>query len=114
MFNITIFFSSKHGSATLTTKNSKLNDSLATQIQSLLDDHNPLVKQYRMARNMFEHDNQENFTLRLIGRRNKDGRRYDLPTADEVAALIVGDIGSTFDKRDIIIQKQCGELRRIS
>nr|XP_043611899.1 uncharacterized protein LOC122583573 [Erigeron canadensis] len=106
--------SSKHGSSTLTTKNSKLDDSLAKQIQVMLDEHNPLVKQYRMARDRFQQDNQENFTLRLIGRRNKDGRQYDLPTADEVAALIVGDIGTTFDKRDIIIQKQCGQLRRIS
>ncbi|KAJ9552702.1 hypothetical protein OSB04_016747 [Centaurea solstitialis] len=40
---------------------------------------------------------------RLIGKRQKDGRTYNLPTAFEVVALIVGDIGDTTEKRDIIL-----------
>ena len=34
-------------------------------------------------------------------------------TQDEIAALIVGDIGSTEKGRDIIVQYRCGELQRI-
>lgn len=67
-----------------------------------------------MARDMFQDDEQQNFKLRLIGRRAKDGRRYNLPTSEEIAWLIVGDIGTTFDKRDIIFEKHRGNLKRIS
>ena len=54
------------------------------------------------------------YTLKLIGSRPHDGRQYNLPTGNEVAALIVGDFDSTVDKRDIILHKQNGNLKRIS
>ena len=52
--------------------------------------------------------------MRLIGKRNKDGRTYNLPTANEVAALIVGDIGDFDKKRDIIVETRSGLLKRIN
>lgn len=57
---------------------------------------------------------QNNVRLRLIGTRKRDGRRYNLPTTSEVAALIVGDFDATEHKRDIILERQCGEKKRIS
>ncbi|XP_076935615.1 uncharacterized protein LOC143602369 [Bidens hawaiensis] len=39
---------------------------------------------------------------------------YNLPTAYEVAARIVGDIGDAMDKRDIIVNSRSGGLRLIS
>ncbi|GKE38559.1 hypothetical protein Tco_1461964, partial [Tanacetum coccineum] len=59
----------------------------------MLDKDNPLVHQYRMAgKKICEGD--LNVKIRLIGRRDSDGRQHNLPTADEVAALIVGDFDS--------------------
>ncbi|XP_071695650.1 uncharacterized protein [Rutidosis leptorrhynchoides] len=52
--------------------------------------------------------------IRLIGRRDKDGRTYNLPTTDEVAAIIVGDIDGRADKRDIILETKLKQLQRIS
>lgn len=98
----------------MTTSNSNIDECLAIEIQNVLDDVNPLVKSYRMARDRFQQNEQQDFKLRLIGRRAKDGRRYDLPTSEEVAALIVGDIGTTYDKRDVIVEKHSGQIRRIS
>ena len=51
--------------------------------------------------------------LKLISDRQSDGRLYNLPNTVEVAALIVGDehIGN---KRDNIIEKQIGVLKRIN
>ncbi|GJX17321.1 hypothetical protein Tco_0218153 [Tanacetum coccineum] len=57
---------------------------------------------------------QNNVRLRLIGTRECDGRQYDLPTASEVAALIVRDFDSTEHKKDIILERQGGDLKRIS
>nr|GFA58701.1 hypothetical protein [Tanacetum cinerariifolium] len=44
----------------------------------------------------------------------RDGRQYNLPTASEVAALIVGDFDSTEHKRDIILHCQDGDFKRIN
>ncbi|GKE50661.1 hypothetical protein Tco_1481919, partial [Tanacetum coccineum] len=45
---------------------------------------------------------------------DRDGRKYDLATASEVAALIVGDFDSTEHKRDIILGRKGGDLKQIS
>ncbi|XP_076898829.1 uncharacterized protein LOC143552507 [Bidens hawaiensis] len=69
-------------------------------LKEMLDSQNPLV--------------QIDFKLRIVGTRKYDARTYNLPTASEVAALIVGDIGDAMDKRDIIVNSRSGGLRRVS
>ncbi|KAI9081150.1 hypothetical protein K1719_036909 [Acacia pycnantha] len=53
--------------------------------------------------------------IRLL--RNGDssglGRQYDIPTASELAALIVGDFDNSYTNRDIIVKRQSGALQRI-
>ncbi|XP_074283526.1 uncharacterized protein LOC141608072 [Silene latifolia] len=48
-----------------------------------------------MARDRLGYDDDSNVKLKLIGRRQKDARTYNLPTVDEVAMLIVGDVKSS-------------------
>ncbi|XP_071718986.1 uncharacterized protein [Rutidosis leptorrhynchoides] len=62
------------------------------EIQGLLDAINPLVKKFRMARDIFAMNEREPIPIKLIGSSDKDGRTHNLPTADEVAAIIVGDV----------------------
>ncbi|KAL5132857.1 hypothetical protein HKD37_03G006282 [Glycine soja] len=50
--------------------------------------------------------------IKLISQRQTDERLYNLPTTTKVGPLIVGDEHSA-DKRDIIIEKQSGLLKRI-
>ncbi|GJT67083.1 hypothetical protein Tco_1018563, partial [Tanacetum coccineum] len=70
----------------------KIDHQLTTKIRDMLDTNNPLVAEFLM----------------------RDGRKYNLPTASEVAALIVGDFDSTKHKRDIILEEPGGDLQRIS
>lgn len=51
--------------------------------------------------------------LRILGKRNCDGRQYNLPTASEVAALIVGDFDPAGFDRDVIVHTHSGLLQRI-
>ncbi|GKC21026.1 ATP-dependent DNA helicase PIF1-like protein [Tanacetum coccineum] len=95
-------------------KDKKLDHELATEIRDMLDSVTPLVKKFRMAGERIKSTNDQRLKLRLIGTRNRDGRQYNLPTASEVAALIVGDFDSTKNKRDIILLQQDGDLKRIS
>nr|KAJ0194029.1 hypothetical protein LSAT_V11C800414390 [Lactuca sativa] len=83
-------------------------------LKDMLDSTNELVKCYRMVRDCFDENPHIDVKLRLIGRRQQDGRTYNLPSASEVAALIVGDIGDAIDNRDIIVTTKSGSLQRIN
>ncbi|KAJ0513582.1 putative DNA helicase [Helianthus annuus] len=83
-------------------------------LKKMLDSENVLVKNYRMVRDSFKENPHLNLRLRLNGKREKDGRTYNLPTASEVAALIVGDIGHSIENRDIVVETKEGNLKHIS
>ncbi|KAL6536440.1 hypothetical protein OROGR_013012 [Orobanche gracilis] len=67
-----------------------------------------------MARDKIQQCSEANVKLKLIGRRDKDGRMYNLPTASEVAALVVGDFDDGLGNRDIIVEEKTGYLKRIN
>ncbi|XP_021979624.1 uncharacterized protein LOC110875727 [Helianthus annuus] len=92
----------------------ELNVEMIEYLRALLDSQNMLVKTYRMVRDHFHQSPEANLSLRLIYRREKDGRTYNLPTTSEVAALVVGDIDKAIDHRDIVVETQSGMLQRIS
>jgi hypothetical protein len=76
---------------------------------------NPYVEVFKMARDMMViEDAPMDLKLCLIAFRTKDARQYNVPTADEVAALMVGDGSKVVDKRDIVLAQQAGPLQRIS
>ncbi|GKD69582.1 hypothetical protein Tco_1323672, partial [Tanacetum coccineum] len=97
------------------TTNNEIDHDLTVELRDMLDTINPLVAQFRMAGEHLVTTAEENkYKLRLIGTRMRDGRKYNLPTASKVATLIVGDIDSTTNDRDIILHMQEGGLKRIS
>ncbi|XP_074283494.1 uncharacterized protein LOC141608043 [Silene latifolia] len=55
-----------------------------------------------MVRDKLSIDKDSEVSIRLISRREKDGRTYNRPMVSEIAALIEGDIGPNMEKRDII------------
>ncbi|XP_048501480.2 uncharacterized protein LOC125497826 [Beta vulgaris subsp. vulgaris] len=87
------------------TNPNKFEDQVISEIQSMVDEYNVLAKNFRMANDRFCSSTCRNVRLKLIGRRDSDGRTYNLPTASEVVALIVGDV-DTGDKRDIVVETQ--------
>ncbi|XP_071726239.1 uncharacterized protein [Rutidosis leptorrhynchoides] len=90
-----------------------IDPSIVFEIKGLLDEKNPLVKQFRMARDRFDINAVEPIKMKLIGSRTTDGRSNNLPTTTEVAALIIGDLDGTTDKRDILLETQDKHLKRI-
>ncbi|KAI3812104.1 hypothetical protein L1987_16809 [Smallanthus sonchifolius] len=97
-----------------TSTSETLDIQIIKDLKVMLDSHNQLVKSYRMVRDCFQINPDANLKLRLIAKRQQDGRTYNLPTASEVAALIVGDIDNSFESRDIIVKTKSGNLQRIS
>jgi len=70
---------------------------------------NPYVEVFKMARDMMATEGAPmDLKLRLIASRTKDARRYNVPTADEVATLMVGDGFEVINRRDVILAQQTG------
>ncbi|XP_057433563.1 uncharacterized protein LOC130726329 [Lotus japonicus] len=94
-------------------KNGGLNESLIKDLGDMFDKSNVLVHSFRMARDFISQNPSCKVSLRLFRDRPKDPRVYNLPTVDEVAALIVGDFDSTDCGRDIVVSGVDGILKRI-
>ncbi|XP_045820117.1 uncharacterized protein LOC123913423 [Trifolium pratense] len=86
---------------------------LVADILAVMDEHNLLVKCFRMVRDYLDADQSVSVSLRLFRDRQRDPRVYNVPRLDEVTALVVGDIGDDEDGRDIVVRKKNGYLKRI-
>ncbi len=73
------------------------------QLLTMMYNINPYVKMFKMARDMMATKVPMNMKLRLIASQTKDARWYNVPMADEVATLMVGDGYEVVDKRDIVV-----------
>ncbi|XP_019184634.1 PREDICTED: uncharacterized protein LOC109179586 [Ipomoea nil] len=87
---------------------------IVNDIQQVLDTCNVLVKSFRMARSELQKNPLAEVKIKLLGKRSKDARTYNLPQVSEVAALIVGDIDTNIGERDIMVETKTGLLQRIS
>ncbi len=85
------------------------------QLLTMMYNINPYVEVFKMARDMMATEGAPmDLKLRLIAFRTKDARQYNVPTADEVAALMVGDGSKAVDRRDVVLAQQAGPFQRIS
>ncbi|KAI5424717.1 hypothetical protein KIW84_030777 [Lathyrus oleraceus] len=83
------------------------------RLKLMLDKFNTHAKSFRMAADRLKNCSLPDLKLKLISDRSTDGRIYNHPTVSKVAALIVGDV-DTGHKRDILLERQSGQLKRIS
>jgi hypothetical protein len=91
-----------------------LDRSLVLQLQHMLRLHNPYIEVFMTARERLL--NNENISLHLktmdIG--HLDQRRYNHPTASEVAVIMPGTGEEQVDRRDIILEARNHRFKRIS
>jgi hypothetical protein len=93
---------------------SDLDPSIVQSLIGMVDAHNPLARQFRMARERLGDGVHEDFVVRIVGPRDGDPPQYSLPTTDHLAMLVVGDFSPDAFQRDIIIETRSGELKQIS
>lgn len=91
-----------------------LDSAIVAGLIHLLNEHNPLVKQFRLARDRLEDSGNDSLSIRIIGARPGDPVQYNLPTCDELALLVVGDFSLETYKRDIVVHNKSRGLQRIS
>ncbi|KAI4353760.1 hypothetical protein L6164_002688 [Bauhinia variegata] len=68
----------------------QLDPEIVPSLKEMFDEHNPYCQAHRMARDRIRFIPAENYTLKLLCERQEDGRIYNLPTSNQVAALIAG------------------------
>jgi len=99
-------------------RNENLLPQIMTELQAMMHETHPYVPLYKQAFLIMRAkppEQQKDVVVKLHMDKNADGHRYNLPTADEIAAVIPGD-GSEerSDHRDIVVRLTGGGLKRIS
>lgn len=95
-----------------------LNPTILTQLQGVLHEGHPYVTLYKHAFQIINEkppEEQKDVEVSIHLDEGTDGRRYNLPTADELAAVVpgTGDEECNSD-RDIVLRLQDNTLKRIS
>ncbi|XP_077246036.1 uncharacterized protein LOC143885875 [Tasmannia lanceolata] len=91
-----------------------IDEHIFRNLTHMLNCTNPYVQSFRYARKFLKNDSTIDLRIRLIEERSRDSQQYNLPTAPEVAALMVGGGSENVDCRDVFICNSEGFLQRIS
>jgi hypothetical protein len=91
-----------------------LNETILLRLTSMLDEINPYFQNFQTARERLRTINYISLHLKTVDIANLDQKRYNQPTAAEVAVIIPGTGEEQFDHREIILQSRTGPLKRIS
>ena len=102
--------------------NPNLNPMIMTDLQAMIHNVHPYVPLYKQAYQIMTEKppaQQANIHTRIVLQPSADHRRFNLPTADEVAAIIPGNGEEhVSEHREIILRlkapAQGGSLKRIS
>lgn len=111
-----IFDTSNEIKNRLSVMNREGKESIDTEILSsllrMLDENNILTKIFRKARDKYESGEGAEMKIHMVGY-DKRRRQYELPSANEIAGLIIGDLSTTMGERDVLVQHKNGNLQRI-
>ncbi|PWA95135.1 hypothetical protein CTI12_AA053180 [Artemisia annua] len=109
-----IICSGSSSSSGQSTSDDRIDRNIIAVVRDVLDSSSDLVQTFRRERDRYNEDSEQNIKIKLIAKRGKDGRNYNLPTSNEVAGLIVGDFDTCIEDRDIFIEKYREGLQRIN
>jgi hypothetical protein len=88
-----------------------LDPTILAELQQMLHDINPYVNIFRQAGNLLKNNPSLDLKLVITNNRTKDPRRYNIPNASEIAAIMIGD-GQEVEhqNRDIILRPHEGGI----
>ncbi|WVZ65260.1 hypothetical protein U9M48_014656, partial [Paspalum notatum var. saurae] len=87
---------------------------IVSALIKMLDDVNPLVKKFRMARDRLHSPSAPEVAIKLIGTIDGHGDRYALPSSTELAGLLIGGSSAGVSSFDIVVQSHGSEFKHIS
>jgi hypothetical protein len=96
----------------------KPNETIITALADMLDAHNPIVQLFRTTRDRLSANNlvdhlEDHYSVKLFLAPKQHGNIYSDPIASEVIGLVVNDLGSTKEGRDLIVQDHSSQLQKV-
>lgn len=88
--------------------------SIVDALIKMLDQCNPLVQQFRAARQRLFSPEGNNIAICILGSDSSQSDHYIPPSKPELAALIVGDLNAELYEFDIVVHALAGPLRHVS
>jgi len=93
----------------------ELDEEILQNLLNMLDECNPYIQNFRHVRDLIQTNVSDEIFMIIHADRTQDLRRYNAPTASEVAAIMVGDgHESCTANRDILLKMRNGNLQTIS
>ncbi|CAG8639081.1 17353_t:CDS:2, partial [Rhizophagus irregularis] len=82
-----------------------LDVNILQNLQDMLDEYNPYVQNFHQIRDVIQANEATEISMLIHSDQTKDSRRYNAPTASDVAAIMIGD-GYDVDpsNRDILLR----------
>ncbi|TRM69055.1 hypothetical protein BD626DRAFT_421021, partial [Schizophyllum amplum] len=97
------------------TRNDNLRADTMSALQHILLLFHPYSRIYRQAYDVLSlYSHVRDISLTLCVETQTDARCYNLPTADELAAILPGNNARATEGRDIIVHLRSGRLRRVN
>ena len=93
-------------------QHNNINLNTVLQLQSMIDQNNPYVAIYRTAKERLDSENHISLCLKTVDAPHLDQRRYNHPTASEVAIVMIGNGEDGATERDLVVQARDGSFRR--
>lgn len=90
--------------------NNLIKRSIIEQLQTLFHEHNQLIILFKTALDMMPSDNHKIVIRADKTPAGQHARRFNAPTIDEVAIVVVGE---DLESRDIVLHRQNNQLLRI-
>ena len=90
-----------------------VDDDLVDSLIKMLDEHNPLAKTFRHARDQILSGDTVEFSITLVNQKHR-GRQYDLPAVGEIGGLLVGDFTADSAGKDLVLEYKSSKMQRIS
>lgn len=95
-------------------QHNNINLNTVLQLQSMIDQNNPYVAIYRTAKERLDSENHISLCLKTVDAPHLDQRRYNHPTASEVAIVMIGNGEYGATERDLVVQARDGSFRSVS
>ena len=92
----------------------RIDEGILRDLLGMMHQHNPYYDTFKSAKERIGQDTNLRLNLITFDAKQKDPRRYNLPTASEVGIIINKDFSDINSTRDIVIEYRSGHLQRIS
>ncbi|KAL6646680.1 hypothetical protein ACP70R_015757 [Stipagrostis hirtigluma subsp. patula] len=96
------------------------NEAIVASLVTMLDTHNQIVQVFRTARdglsvqsNSPSDQSGDSYSVKLFAVPKQHGNIYSNPVASDVVGLVVNDLGTSDEGRDLIVQDHSSHLQRV-